>query len=388
MPRQRASSGYRGRAGVATLLAWLLAAAALLAPPGAAAYNLTPIYEETQDQLGGPGSTGVPFFLRPIIERVLDQFSDPAHEALTARMFGCTEAFVDCGDNPENAVPQGVLDGLRWNDNPIFRLASKSRRCPAAARPDYYLDLDSDPLCWVTLFYDAEKRASARPGEHFSGNTDATPVALLYRVHFGDLQFFHAMASWDGEAAAVTHAHVLAWLELTYRVNDGEIADLDAPISERIPALRDVFGRNGFSVRSLFVPQSHQHGANADALVRDMALGSLLHTIEDSWSAAHVQRDPASAGRGCGEFAVSAVPGRIITFHAYNHQDSNKHKTRDSSDTAESQLHEAAPVVAAGHLVLTLLQQHLPWADAAAYFQCLMEIGDPAAPAGPGDYAR
>lgn len=218
MPRQRASSGYHRRAGVATLLAWLLAAVSLLAPAGVAAYNLTPIYEETQDQLGGSGSAG------------------------------------------------------------------------------------------------------------------STPVALLYRVHFGDLQFLHAMASWDGEAAAVTRAHVLAWLELTYRVNDGEIADLDAPISELVPALRDVFGRNGFSVRSLFVPQSHQHGANADALVRDMALGSLLHTIEDSWS--------------------------------------------------------AAPVVAVGRLVLTLLQQHLPWADAAAYFQCVMEIGDPSAQAGPGDYVR
>jgi len=367
-------------------LAVAIGLAAVLAGPPAAvqAYNLTPIYEETQVKLQ---SRAVPPFLRPVVARVLDQFSDPAHEALTARMFGCSGAFLDCGDNPEGSVPQGVLDGLRWNDNPIFRLASHSSYCPAAARPNYFLDLDSDPVCWATLFYDAEKHAGAKPGEHFSGAGAATPVALVYRVHFGDLQFIHGMASWDGETAATTQAHVLGWLELTWRLHDGEIADTSVPITTLVPALADVFEHNGFSPRSLFLPQLTEPGSDSEAILRNMALGSLIHTLEDSYSSAHARRDDSSAGHPCTGFPDAPVPGRITAFYAYNHQAGSKHKQRDSSDTAETQLSESVTVVELGREVLALAKQQRSWKEVAPWFGCVMEVSDPAATAGPGEFA-
>ncbi len=313
---------------------------ALLLPAAIPAFNLTPIYLGTENRLEASNGNRVPPFLRPVVANLLDQFADPAHESLTAVMFGCTGDFDICGysdANPEAFVPGGVLDGLRWNDNPIFRVSTRASGCRGGGAP-VYIDLDIDPLCWVTLFYDAGKRASGHPGEHFAGDGGNPPIALIYRVHYGDMQFLHSMASWDGETAPVTQAHILLRIEFTYELHDGEIENLDAPIVRQIPAFAPIFGRNGFSARSLMTPQ--------------------------------------------------AVPGPISSFYAYNHQDSNKHKSRDQSGAAEAQVGDPTSVIAIGKRVLALFASSTPWTAAAPYFACIFSITIPAAAPDAGTYAR
>ena len=377
-----AAPGHAAMGGAASVLAGLILCCALGAPK-AWSYDLTPIYEETQNRLD---SAAVPVFLRPAVKTLLGQFSDPAHEGLTAMMFGCTAAIDRCGDDPENFVPQGVLDGLRWNDNPIFRVSTTSRFCPRSGGTPIYIELDSDPICWVTLFNDAGKSASGTPGEHFSGATGSVPIALIYRIHFGDLQFIHGMASWDGEIAQVTHDHMLAWAELMYKLHDGELAQLDAPIGGQVKALEEIFANNGFSARSLITPQALATPSN-DTGLRDMALGSLLHLIEDSYSGAHTDRAPGP-GQACAGMPGAPVPGQIKAFYSYTHQDSNRHKARDASTTAASQLTQPVTVVEVGKQVLSLFSEHKTWAEAAPYFACVFALADPSVQAGPGPFAK
>jgi len=378
-----------GPSPVSRLIFAIASVFAICLPAAVPAFNLTPIYLETENQLDGSSANRVPPFLRPVVANLLDQFADPAHEALTAVMFGCTGDFDACGfsdANPEAFVPGGVLDGLRWNDNPIFRVSTRASNCRGGGAP-VFIDLDTDPLCWMTLFYDAGKRASGHPGEHFAGDRGNPPIALIYRVHYGDMQFLHSMASWDGETAAVTQAHILSWIEFTYKLHDGEIDDLDAPIVKQIPALAPIFERNGFSARSLMTPQALKASSDNDANLRAMALGSLLHTLEDSFSASHAMRDPALAQPTCDALPDAPVPGRISAFYAYNHQDGNKHKARDQSSAAKGQADAAASVVAVGKRVLALFDAGAPWSSAAPYFACLFAIAVPATPAAPGSYA-
>jgi len=71
------------------------------------------------------------------------------------------------------------------------------------------------------LFGDAEKNAAR---QHFRARPTGSQYALIYRVHFGDMQFLHSMGSWDGELARDTKSRVMIWAEFTYRFAKGEIA--------------------------------------------------------------------------------------------------------------------------------------------------------------------
>jgi len=81
-----------------------------------------------------------------------------------------------------------LIAGVRWNDNPRFELTESTggaqKNCVGNS-----VYLPDNAVCWAKLFYDANK--GARKGEIYDGNSGH---ALLYRVHFGDMQFLHSMA--------------------------------------------------------------------------------------------------------------------------------------------------------------------------------------------------
>ena len=105
-------------------------------------------------------------------------------------MYGCNgDAEVCSGSDALNA-PAAVLAGVRWNDDPPFRLLrnqAKGTNCVATET----IRFETQPGCWTALFLSANKRAVA-------GATFGSGDAMLYRTHFGDLQFLHAMATKDG----------------------------------------------------------------------------------------------------------------------------------------------------------------------------------------------
>ena len=127
-------------------------------------------------------------------------FSDPIHEELTTRMFGCDGDSALCGGAQSIAADPAVLVGVRWNDDPPFRL-SKSELSGTACKPQT-IRFQTQPRCWLQLFMSAEKRAA-------NGKVYGPGDGLLYRTHFGDLQFLHGMASGDGVPAEVTQQRMM-----------------------------------------------------------------------------------------------------------------------------------------------------------------------------------
>lgn len=370
-----------------TLAALLLPIAILLPAVPAQSYELVPASSATQDKLQDIISQGN--FLAPITSFLAQHFAHPVHEGLTAKAFDCASdlTILDCGSNPDRYLRSAVLAGLHWNDNPQFRFkAGKAQAfgCTTEWLTTRVLDLDNDPACWLVLFRDAGRRAAS--GQHLDSHGPNGPYALIYRVHYGDLQFIHAMGSWDGELPDDTFHHLMSWAELTYRVASGEEPGLDAPIISITPALADVFAPNGFSPRTMWMPGRLKKSADNDAYLRDMALGSLMHTIEDSFSTAHTDRRGTAPDKSCEGLGLAFPPSAVHQYYSYNSQDSSKHGDRDAAEYAEKQLGDehAATSVMLGAEVRKMLEAKQPWDKARPLFECMFAHASDAIPAGPG----
>lgn len=174
----------------------------------------------------------------------------------------------------------------------------------------------------------------------------------------------------------------MSWAEFTYKVANKEISSLNKPISDLFPALAPMFSANGFSVRSLLVPTKPKM---TDDDVRLMAFGSLLHLVEDSFSQAHVSRHESVSGDVCRDLKDFSAPGKILAFHAYNHQDDALHGERDSFDLAEKQASTKNNAVAAGRKLLEMHKAGKPWNDIAPFVACIFDVDNPDVPGGPGD---
>ena len=117
-----------------------------------------------------------------------------------------------------------------------------------------------------------------------------------------------------------------------------------------------------------------------------MAFGSLLHTIEDSFSEAHVAREKPTLDKVCGTDQDFKAPGRITAFYAYNRQSGALHKAKDQLATAEEQLQDSVSVVTVGAKVLELLRNGKQWESVAPIFECIFNIVDGSVKAGPGPF--
>ena len=179
---------------------------------------------------------------------------------------------------------QQFIRGVVWADDPKGWLFDKD-----ADATKY-----SSGLKWYSEF-------SAGGKGRFAPSRDD----LIARSHFGDLQFFHGMASTDDELPSVTKGKMLAWARVLVDV----AASRRSPATKikDIPAIKDLFPANGdWTVKRLFVFEKA-----TDMQARQRAVGVLFHMIQDSFAHGHVQRDPASDD--------------IQEFHAYGSQDEGRH---------------------------------------------------------------
>jgi len=325
----------------------------------------------------------LPAFLQvwyPTASRIAtEHFTTPVHERATNIIYGCEEDAKVCeGDGKSYPyAPAAVLAGNQWNDNPPFELASTHTRfCKdyvgMTIKAPYYLE------CWYLLFRDGEKRAEK--GEYFDADSG---TVLLYRVHFGDMQFLHAMASRDGEEARVTRERVMMWAEFTYKLALGE---LDRGVELRrigIPGMETLFKNRGWTAQQLFTRGDPTFRGIQE--FRDFAFGSLLHLVEDSFSRSHTERDEPP-GSKCDAAPEQYNPGRILSFHSYAKQDKRKHADADKQNALSIHLAEKQPnVVDVGKVLRTYYEQKRPWEEVKQYLECVFQLADPAAKAGPGN---
>jgi len=212
-----------------------------------------------------------------------------------------------------------VIEGVRWNDNPpAVKLGALFGACNgigAAAGLD----------CWTSMM-----RLDRVAWEALSRREKS--IATL-RSHFGDMQFLHAMAAGEGESAAETREKSLRWAEVAYRIARGEIgarasvhglrrgSTLEPATAAWVSGLFSAPAKRLWTVEDVFLPK----GAD----LKEMAFGAMLHTVQDSYSAAHVLRSSARVqANGCPSYDALDT---IVEFHTYVGQDTEKHALCDDA---------------------------------------------------------
>ncbi|RLW63867.1 MAG: hypothetical protein B6D73_13810 [gamma proteobacterium symbiont of Stewartia floridana] len=209
---------------------------------------------------------------------------------------------------------QEIAIGTRWNDDPLDLIRKKKKDA-------------------LFSFLDSCQ-------EEKSKSIDAT-WDLMYRTHCGDMQFLHSMASNNDEIANVTKRKILAWTEFSYKVAVGVIPtrwrfrSIDRKMSDEGARLFKAIMISKTGGRSKWTPyvlfsQSCDRDFTffsngqltklkcaqkdmSERQIENMALGSLIHVIQDSFSKSHTERKD----------------GDIIRFGIYSEQSSHDHKKED-----------------------------------------------------------
>lgn len=298
---------------------------------------------------------------------------ESVHEEITNRILDCEGDADICGSPeyaPENAY---VLSGVRWNDDPPFRYERGHGNFKGCV-PDNTIRLVTFPICWANVFKHGEQQASKQ--------TDFAAAPLLIRSHFGDMQFLHAMASRENEPAIVTRDNILMWSEFTWRVGRGEYPLSTLVKDVPIKGMKELFGSKGWSIQDLF-SLGNPHIRKPENMAQ-VAFGSLLHVLEDSFAEGHVERATPN-GQTCPGAATKA-PGQIIEFHSYGKQDSAKHAIDDSRYAFSAHWTDAKPnVIHVGQELYSQFRQKSSWEEAKPYIECVFALDIQARPSTSGD---
>ncbi len=327
----------------------------------------------------------------------------PVHEEITQLGFGCsadTAKLLDdftCAGRDRPFVSPYVIYGVRWNDLPPFRLApGEGQACKKlisrapACRTDQTIRFATQPECWICLFRDAEKTAQQRPLSGCSKDRRAVRGNLMTRSHFGDLQFLHSMAGAEGEPASQTKAEVLGWIEFAWRVYSRELSPEKLLRDIEIPLIKERFGCSELSVADIYILGRNDKLRHQ---LHSIALGSILHTVQDSFSAAHAEREPAEPDAKCPVNGVEVPkPGRVKEFHTYGAQDGSLHDLQDQREKMAINALDRRPDAIDMTRAIFALYDSEPrpkWREARPLFDCIFDLSLQPTPSSPGsDYKR
>lgn len=289
-------------------------------------------------------------------------FSDPIHEELTTRMFGCDGDAALCGGTQSITADPAVLVGVRWNDDPPFRLSAPELR-GTSCKPQT-IRFQTQPRCWLELFMSAEKKAAA-------GRVYGPGDGLLYRTHFGDLQFLHGMAAGEKIPANVTRQQMLDWAQFTWRVAVREWPKTMKMRDVPLDSFKAPFGYTEWDIRDLFI----QGSPLLERRIDQVAFGSLLHMLQDSFAEGHVDRDlPDPTGRCQLGSDFLRAPGPIREFHAYGRQDHDAHAAADNREAKDRHLLRTPDVVDIGRPLVEAFDARRPWSDVEPYLACVFAL--------------
>jgi hypothetical protein len=321
-------------------------------------------------------------FLAGMALKGIHKIGEPVHEEITNRILGCVGDADICGApdyDPKNAY---VLAGVRWNDDPPFRFEKNYGNfsgCEAGAT----VRLVTFPQCWANVFKNGEKRAGR--GDSFNSEN----ASLLVRSHFGDLQFLHAMASKDGETTVEIRERILMWAEFTWRIALGEVKLSTYVKDVPVAGINKLFLRNGWSVQDLFA-LGNPHVRKPEYM-SEVAFGSLLHMVQDSFADGHVQRASADSSNSClGISGEIKMPGKIIEFHSYVNQNPEKHGGDDERNAFSKHWSSSTPnVVDIGSELNRYFVRRATWEEVKPYVECIFALDTEVKKSSSGEkYAR
>lgn len=271
----------------------------------------------------------------------LARLTNPTHEELTQLALECAESpnKLDwCDIEPlapafgRRFSKEAIVYGTRWNDD-----------------PNNFFRVDNEFTWFFWLKAAAIKNLI----------TDQNP--LEYRSHYGDLQFLHGMAS-EATSPFNTRDNVLEWSRFAYDVAAAEIKP-----EETMQGLapRYAFARfftqttkGRWTVRKLFTnvgdvickSKCADDLSATDEEVAALAMGALLHTIQDSLSDSHVDR-VSEDGKS-----------RVVAWLDYKRQNSECHGKADKDIVwIKKKQYKTKPAVDWGAWVTQNAMMQVPW---------------------------
>lgn len=368
----------------------------LLAASSTTAFQIAPLGSKFEARLTSESE----FRLAAVAGRLGKLVKGPVHEEITQLGFGCPverdQLLVDdaCRGGDAGFVNPFIIYGVRWNDLPPFRLnpgqGAKCRKLlslnQAACNVEQTVRFSTQPECWYCLFKEAEAKAATKKLTGCEKGAEYEQGTLMTRSHFGDLQFLHAMANEEGTAPDETRRKVLDWIQFAWGVFSKQVSPDTLLRTIDIPTIRQHFGCSEWSVSDIYILGRTE---KLRSRIDDIAFGSVLHAVQDSFAAAHVTRETAVRGEKCAAAPAYDRPGRIVEFHTYGAQDGAKHDEGDHRSAMATGARDRWPdAVEATKQLFELYNANAPWETARPYLECLFDLSAASRPASPGEAFR
>lgn len=266
------------------------------------------------------------------------------------------------GQQPKYHQSHAIMFGTWWNDDPLMRSWGQG-----------LLDFVFGSLnSWRAIKHGVDDPRRDYPGGTLFCRVDAA-VHLGRASHLGRLQHLHFMTTLPptatpSERVKATTDAALNWLEFAYSVATGKVAPDSSLTPERqaelgLPSIalnHCVQDPSNVKIRTLF-SRLGQTDEYRNGIVPDVALGSMLHVIQDSFSPSHTCRVLQPSG--------TTVIAALADVENYNEQDKDAHRLLDGipdwlkhyADTAEHLI--GNDPITVGAWLLAAVDQDLPWKE-------------------------
>lgn len=336
--------------------------------------------------------------LSAVAELVGQLVKEPVHEEITQLGFGCPverDKLIEdasCRGGDAGFVNPFIIYGVRWNDLPPFRLnprqGAKCRKAGflgyGACNVEQTVRFSTQPDCWLCLFKEAEIKAEKKKLTGCEKGPDYEVGTLMTRSHFGDLQFFHSMANEERLPADETRQKVLDWIQFAWKVFSKEFTPDTLLKTVEIPTIAKHFGCSEWTVSDIYILGRTE---KLRSRIDDIAFGSVLHTVQDSFAAAHTTREAPTRGEKCVAGAAEFErPGRIVEFHTYGAQDGHKHDAGDQRSAMAIGARDRWPeAVAVTSRLFEFYNANASWETARPYLECVFELSRSKRPSSPGE---
>ncbi|WP_157256627.1 hypothetical protein [Methyloversatilis discipulorum] len=326
----------------------------------------------------------------PVFDLGVHLYSSPVHEQLSAHAHGCDFNLCSRSD-----VSAAILAGVVWNDDPpfsfdesknsyIYRNDHKACRRKKDREGNFVpvgtISFSLAPDCWIAHFKHVQKVAKKSPLAYSGGKG-----SLLARSHFGDLQFLHSMATRKDEAAEETRGKILMWAELMWRIDGRSPDDWKVSRADRLSAVKIVGINDHFrlgesrTIEELFALGRPWFRNNMD--IEDMAFGSLLHMVQDSFSGSHAIRE----GESTDDSDMNCRTNPIREFQTYAGQKSHTHSLYDQREQARTSLEK---IHMATQKLINLRSERASWEQVEIFLKkCVFPLSNQVQPAGKTDLA-
>lgn len=350
----------------------------------ATSFQVLPKVSDVDRKLAGLGGSWFDPLSQFGMKGLLPMIKSPVHEAITLAALGCTSLpshEKDCVRLDAIQENRVVLYGVRWPDDPPFSLDRSSPPKISGCNPNVTMRSTAQPKCWLGLFTDANAKAKTEFQKNPGYPAFGPGHYILYRSHYGDLQFFHSMANFDGERAGDTQKRMRMWAQFLWSVATKQIAT-DVYIRDLGFEQISPYFSGDITLTNLFATGIVEVRKDLDKV----ALGVLLHMLQDSFSLAHANRLPETGAR-CSAFSRFFKPGKISQFYSYARQASSSHDSEDTFNSLGIQTLQTSPtVVDVSRDVITLWNEKASWEEASKLIDCVIDVQNAETSAGPGRF--